>query len=601
MTESLSAVAQAARECEVAKRAEALGRWIADESRPLTSRQVLRKLDVAAAATAIGVTAPKLLRSAADVPALHRPWCLARAAGLVLVADGSAGSGAGWPVLAEDVLSAWLAGLRAAGQMEAGPKAVEYDATVGLLAVLTVLGREAVPTGHALRSAVMDQAVEVSREFDLDWSFRSIDEDRYPMVIELLRSFGAVDAALTMTPLGRWAAGELRRALPGFDAGLTAGEMLAELAGIPEAQRGKLAWKWMSRRDPERTAREILQAAASASGPASPLLRWIAADVTELLGPEVLSAWRETLHDPLMAIHGRCVEYAWDEGPELTEAERIWLTVETAAAGLADRGPDEAWCRIWERLPSDGLEDSLAVVRASGHPSADALASAVAELAASGAPLTVNQVMQLKVSLRDARPPVWRSVVVPSVTTLGDLRRIVQVLFSWDGDHMHVFRLGAVEYSNPSFNLEGTADENEIRIRDAFADGRKVSYEYDLGASWMHEITLQKTLPLDPEVGYPVCVAFAGESPEEYDDDDDFDYIDEDDDVEDEEDELPDHAEREPFTLTAVNQRLTVLAGQQDATEFAALARHSHGDPVTGDRRPAVQVAGYLRGLGDSG
>jgi hypothetical protein len=72
VAESGSAFAQAARECEVAERAMALAYWIGDGSRPVTPRQVLGKPDVAAAAEAIGVTAPELLRSAADVPALHR-------------------------------------------------------------------------------------------------------------------------------------------------------------------------------------------------------------------------------------------------------------------------------------------------------------------------------------------------------------------------------------------------------------------------------------------------------------------------------------------------------------------------------------------------
>jgi Plasmid pRiA4b ORF-3-like protein len=48
---------------------------------------------------------------------------------------------------------------------------------------------------------------------------------------------------------------------------------------------------------------------------------------------------------------------------------------------------------------------------------------------------TIGQAMQLKVQLKYFKPPIWRSVVVPSLATLGDLRRVIQIVFGWDGDH----------------------------------------------------------------------------------------------------------------------------------------------------------------------
>ena len=60
------------------RRAVALASWLADSGpRLLTGREVLRKPDVPAAAAVIGVKAPRTLRSAADVPDLHRAWLLA--------------------------------------------------------------------------------------------------------------------------------------------------------------------------------------------------------------------------------------------------------------------------------------------------------------------------------------------------------------------------------------------------------------------------------------------------------------------------------------------------------------------------------------------
>ena len=113
--------------------------------------------------------------------------------------------------------------------------------------------------------------------------------------------------------------------------------------------------------------------------------------------------------------------------------------VQAAAVGLEERGPDEALCCLWERVPGTTVDDRPAAIRSSGHPAADEVAAAVADLAASGVPLTIDQAMQLKVQLKYFKPPIWRSVVVPSLATLGDLHRVIQIVFGWDGDHLHAF------------------------------------------------------------------------------------------------------------------------------------------------------------------
>lgn len=80
----------------------------------------------------------------------------------------------------------------------------------------------------------------------------------------------------------------------------------------------------------------------------------------------------------------RVVLHAWNQGPEPDQADWQWLGAESAAAALAESGPDEALCRIWESLRGDGLDGRLAAVRATGHPGAEKLARAVAGFVASG-------------------------------------------------------------------------------------------------------------------------------------------------------------------------------------------------------------------------
>ena len=106
--------------------------------------------------------------------------------------------------------------------------------------------------------------------------------------------------------------------------------------------------------------------------------------------------------------------------------------------------------------------------------------------------------------------------------------------------------MGRRAYSDPIFALEDTADEDDIRVRDACRPGVKVGYEYDFGASWQYEITSQKAFMLDPDQVYPVCVAYQGDSPVEYPSE-----------------ENP--QEPEPFSLTELNRKLARL-GRWQAT-----------------------------------
>jgi len=550
--EGLGDAARLARECAVVGHAVTLARWIGTGRRPVTPGRVLRKADVPAAGAALGVEVPARLRTMADIRELHRPWCVAVATGLLEVGDGWVTAGPaleGWPPGDADLLAGWLAGLRAVCAAESYPQD-EDSVRLLALALLTVLGEDGAPGAEGLWRPVFEALLVLCDRYDKQ-SWESLAAaDRYgepengkPLagLVVLLAGFGAVagdPGRPAITPLGRWAAGHLADGMAGpADPGLPAGEMIAEAAGFgDEEEQDHVARAWLAGRKPVRAAREILAAAESMS----PLRRSVAVRLVEALGDDALPAWREVASARCVGPFARAVLAAWDHGPEPGDADGDWLGVEGAAAALEDKGPDEALSRVWESITGADLDDRLAAVRATGHPDADALARAVAEFAASGAPRSIDQVAQLKVSLAGWRPTIWRRVLVPAVATLGDLHVVIQVLFGWDGDHLHVFDVGKKQYSDPFVNLEETGDEDAVRVRDVMEPGGTIAYTYDLGACWEHEITLEKTLSRDSRQDYPVCVAFRGDSPVEYWDE--------------EESEEPG-----PFGLNEVNRRLAAL------------------------------------------
>jgi Plasmid pRiA4b ORF-3-like protein len=555
--DELRAAAGLARGSVVVGRAVTLARWIGTARLPVTAGQVLRKADVPAAGAAVGVDVPPRLRTMADIRALHRPWCVAVAAGLLQVGGGWVSSGPAlerWPPGETDLLAGWLAALRAVCAAESYPQD-EDSVRLLAMALLTVLGEDGVPRADGLWGPVHAALRDLCDRYDKSSWEPLHAADRYydlatgtPLagLLALLAEFGAVageSAKPVITPLGRWAARYLAAGLPGLaDPNLSAGEMIAEAAQFAdEEQRDHVAWGWLAERQPAEAAREILTAAEGMS----PLLRGVAVEVAQRLGEGALPVWRELTAAPRVGPHARAVLAAWDQGPEPSDTDWDWLAVEAAAAALQDKGPDEALTRVWESMPGTDLDMCLAEVRATGHPDAAELSQSVAAFAVSGAPRSIDQVAELKVSLAGSRPPIWRRVRLPVMATLGGLHAVVQVLFGWNGDHLHVLRAGKKQYSDPFMGLERTADEGAVRLLDVLTPGGNISYTYDLGACWEHEITLEQTLPRDRGQDYPVCVAYKGDSPVEY-------WSEE------------DPEEPEPFDLAEVNRKLAALGGAEE-------------------------------------
>jgi hypothetical protein len=553
----LREAARLARESVVVGRALTLGRWIGTGRRPVTAGQVLRKTDVPTAGAALGVDVPSKLRTMADIRALHRPWCVAIAMGLLQLDGGWVTRGPaleGWPPDDADLLARWLTGLCAAGAAESYPQD-EDSVRLLAMALLTVLGKDRVPRKAGSWEPVDAALRDLCDRYDKSSWEAWHAADRYydletgtPLagLVALLAEFGPVTGdpgKPVLTPLGRWATAHLADGLPGrADSAMSPAEMIAAVARFSdEEQRHHVAWGWLAERDPAQAAGEILATAERMS----PLLRSVAVRIVERLGEDALPAWREMNSSPHIGPHARAELAAWDQGPEPGDADWDWLAVEAAAAALQDKGPDEALNRVWEGMPGADLDACLAAVQGTGHPDAAALARAVAEFAASAAPLSIEQVAELKVSLSRARPPIWRRVQLPTAATLADLHQVIRVLFGWDDDHLHMFQVGKKQYADQFTGLERTGDEQAVRIRDILTPGAKVRYTYDFGADWEHEITLEQTLPRIPGQDYPVCVEWRGDSPVEYWSEDDPE-------------------EPEPFSLAEVNRQLGALGGAED-------------------------------------
>ena len=114
-------------------------------------------------------------------------------------------------------------------------------------------------------------------------------------------------------------------------------------------------------------------------------------------------------------------------------------------------------------------------------------------------------IYQLKITLRESKPPIWRRVQVRSDINLYTLHQIIQWSMGWTNSHLHLFDLGYEQYSDPEFEVEDTLPEKRARLSViAPAEKAKFRYEYDFGDSWDHDILVEKILPAEPGQQYPV-------------------------------------------------------------------------------------------------
>ncbi len=120
-------------------------------------------------------------------------------------------------------------------------------------------------------------------------------------------------------------------------------------------------------------------------------------------------------------------------------------------------------------------------------------------------------IYQIKVTLIDLKPPIWRRFLVEDTVTLGRLHDILQIVMGWTNSHLHHFIIGGEFYGMPmddEFGDMRTKDETRFKLKQlASGEGFKFRYEYDFGDSWEHQLVVEKILPVEPGLRYPLCTA----------------------------------------------------------------------------------------------
>jgi len=121
-----------------------------------------------------------------------------------------------------------------------------------------------------------------------------------------------------------------------------------------------------------------------------------------------------------------------------------------------------------------------------------------------------TQIYQIKVTLDDTHPPIWRRILVPGNTTLLKLHDILQIVMGWQDYHLHMYTIEGLTYGDPAddeFGELGTVDEAQYKLSQViYGEGQRFTYEYDFGDSWDHTLLVEKILPPKKGIHYPLCL-----------------------------------------------------------------------------------------------
>ena len=78
---------------------------------------------------------------------------------------------------------------------------------------------------------------------------------------------------------------------------------------------------------------------------------------------------------------------------------------------------------------------------------------------------------QLKVTLQEIHPPIWRRVQIGEDATLAQLHRALQIIMGWEDSHLHEFSIGRRIYSVPDPDDDlyerKVIDEKRVRLKEA--------------------------------------------------------------------------------------------------------------------------------------
>lgn len=118
-------------------------------------------------------------------------------------------------------------------------------------------------------------------------------------------------------------------------------------------------------------------------------------------------------------------------------------------------------------------------------------------------------VFQLKVTLLNTKPPIWRRILVDPTTSLDTLHEYIQAAFGWWNCHLYEFEIGRTSYGVPDLDWDLGPPVKHARrftLNRVAKVGDSFRYSYDFGDGWEHKVTIEQSIQREPGMIVPACV-----------------------------------------------------------------------------------------------
>ncbi|MEW9551484.1 hypothetical protein [Nonomuraea sp. NPDC050783] len=385
-----SELAAAARQAPLIAKARDLALWVGS-GRRVGEDTLLSDAEVEEALAAVGLPRPDTDGPIAEsVPYLWNIWNLAVDLEFLEPGEGNTvavqDDTAEWPFDDdEDVLDAWMLGLHSVDYGD--PELPDDDLTMALTGLTRgVLVRLLLAGGSRDLDELAAELAEAAAELDEELGADAWEAAGDPLVpaIDWLVGYGMAEVegrTLRLTALGTEGVVHLVDdadievdARPAIES-MSAHELLALSAELPEEEADAEFAAWMRLREPGRAAEELLEAAAEDESDA--LIRVQAASVVGTLGEAAIPAWQAALKQPSLRPYAatHLSQLGVEGAPEPTQDDTHWLILDmwTISAGLGrsefvsslqDIGPEmvnELLEVIW-RIPHAHVEELLDLI-----------------------------------------------------------------------------------------------------------------------------------------------------------------------------------------------------------------------------------------------
>ena len=127
-----------------------------------------------------------------------------------------------------------------------------------------------------------------------------------------------------------------------------------------------------------------------------------------------------------------------------------------------------------------------------------------------------DSVYQIKITLNNLKPPIWRRFKIGGNITFYRLHKIIQVLMGWLDYHLFEFEVNGEIFGIPDEDdVYDIRDARRYKLYKLLCESDTFSYRYDFGDGWKCKLKIEKIESSDEEMKTAVCLTGKRNGPPE--------------------------------------------------------------------------------------